>query len=425
MARNPSERSVPCMFSPVKAKEGRSAEGDLREWAIKLVGGGRLRREPGFVAEVEAGFTGKPTGPASPDGADGERPICALRLDLVEEQRVPPSVLVKLEPLTEPSSSHCKMETNQPEITNRTYVGLDVSKDRLDYAVDGHRCHHVPNNEIGLQKLTAELIRLDPPVRVVCEATGGYERAAVGALLMAGLEVCVVVPGRVRAFAQAEGLLAKTDKLDARLLKRFGEKVRPRLHVPMDEAAATLRELLDYRRQTSDQLVAVRNRMELAGTVLRPLLEAQARFLEGKLAEAERLIRNHIDRDDNLRGKTERLRQLKGVGPVLAATLLAYVPELGQIEDKSLSALVGVAPFARDSGNTSRKRHVRGGRAVVRHVLYMAAVAATRYNRLLGEFYQRLRAAGKPASVALVAVMRKMLGVLNRLIADPHFTLAR
>jgi transposase len=317
------------------------------------------------------------------------------------------------------------METNQPEITNRTYVGLDVSKDRLDYTVDGHRCHHVPNTEIGRKKLVAELSRLDPPARVVCEATGGYERAAVGALLMAGLEVCVVPPGRVRAFAQAEGLLAKTDKLDARLLKRFGEKVRPRLYVPMDEAAATLRELLEYRRQTSDQLVAVRNRMELAGKVLRPLLEAQARFLEEKLAEADRLIRDHIERDDNLRGKAQRLRQLNGVGPVLAATLLAYVPELGQIEDKSLSALVGVAPFARDSGNTNRKRHVRGGRAVVRHVLYMAAVATTRCNRILAEFYQRLRSAGKPASVALVAVMRKMLGVLNRLIADPHFTLAR
>jgi len=334
-------------------------------------------------------------------------------------------VLVKLEPLTEPSSSHCKMETNQPEIRNITYVGLDVSKDRLDYTVDGERCHHVSNTEIGLRKLTAELSRLDPPARVVCEATGGYERAAVAALLMAKLEVCVVNPGRVRAYAQAEGLLAKTDKLDARLLKRFGERVRPRLHAPMDEAAVTLRELLEYRRQTSDQLVAVRNRMELAGKVLRPLLQTQARFLEEKLAEADRLIREHIEHDDNLRDKAQRLRQLNGVGPVLAATLLAYVPELGHIEDKSLSSLVGVAPFARDSGNTNRKRRVRGGRSVVRHVLYMAAVAAIKHNRLLGEFYQRLRNAGKPACVALVAVMRKMLGVLNRLLADPHFILVR
>lgn len=317
------------------------------------------------------------------------------------------------------------METNQPDTANVTYVGLDVSKDRLDYTVDGQRCDHVPNTEAGLIKLSATLQKLTPPVRVVCEATGGYERAAVAALLAARLEVCVVNPGRVRAFAHAEGQLAKTDRLDARLLKRFGEKVRPRLHVPTDASAVVLRELLDYRRQVSDQLVAVRNRQELAGSTLRALLDNQARFLEAQQAEADRLIREHIDHDDGLRGKAERLRQLKGVGPVLAATLLAYVPELGHIEDKSLSCLIGVAPFARDSGKSEPRRRVRGGRATVRHVLYMAAVAAIKYNRLLSEFYQRLREAGKPASVALVAVMRKMLRVLNRLLADPHFALAR
>jgi len=317
------------------------------------------------------------------------------------------------------------MEKNQPENAKITYVGLDVSKDRLDYTVDGQSCGHVPNTESGLRKLSAELSAITPPARVVCEATGGYERAALSALLLAGVEVCVVNPGRVRAFAHAEGLLAKTDRLDALLLKRFGEKVQPRLHVPMDPSAAALRELLDYRRQASDQLVAVRNRLELAGKVLRPLLETQARFFEEKLAEADRLIGEHIEHDDTLRGKAERLRQLKGVGPVLAATLLAYVPELGHIQDKSLSALVGVAPFARDSGSSLRPRRVRGGRGVVRHVLYMASVAAIKHNRILGAFYQRLRFAGKPASLALVAVMRKMLGVLNRLLADPHFALAQ
>jgi transposase len=316
------------------------------------------------------------------------------------------------------------METNQPETANVTYVGLDVSKDRLDYTVDGQRCHHVPNTESGHLQLTAKLKQLALPARVVCEATGGYERAAVAALLEAKLEVCVVNPGRVRAFAHAEGQLAKTDRLDALLLKRFGEKVRPRLHVPGDPAAVALRELLDYRRQVSDQLVAVRNRLELAGKTLRPLLDKQIRFLEGQLDKADQMIREHIDHDDDLRGKAERLRQLKGVGPVVAATLLAYVPELGRIEDKSLSCLIGVAPFARDSGKGEPKRRVRGGRATVRHVLYMAAVAATQHNRLLGEFYRRLRGAGKPANVALVAVMRKMLRVLNRLLADPHFALA-
>ena len=252
-----------------------------------------------------------------------------------------------------------------------------------------------------------------------------YERAIVTELLLAKIEVCVVNPGRVRAFAHAEGLLAKTDRLDARLLRRFGEKVRPRLHAPMDEAAITLRELLDYRRQVSEHLVAIGNRLELAGVVLRRRLEAQAAFFQKELTETDQLIEEHIDQDATLSRKASRLRELKGAGPVLTATLLAYVPELGEIESPQLSALVGVAPFARDSGRSHRPRHVRGGRGVVRHVLYMAAVAAIRHNSVLRLFFARLVANGKPKRVALVAVMRKMLHVLNRLLADPNFVLVR
>ena len=315
------------------------------------------------------------------------------------------------------------METNHTTPA-ATYVGLDIAKDRLDYTVDGARCHHVPNTPAGHARLVAALRPL-PRVRVICEATGGYERVLVAALLLAQLEVCVVNPGRVRAFAHAEGLLAKTDRLDAQLLRRFGEKVQPRLHAPMDPAAVTLRELLDHRRQVSDQLVAVRNRLALAGPVLRVRLDVQVAFLQTELTETDRLIQAHIDGDDTLRRKAARLRELQGAGPVLAATLLAYVPELGEIEGPQRSALIGVAPFARDSGRSQRARHVRGGRGVVRHVLYMAAVTATQHNPVLRAFYARLVAAGKPKMIALVAVMRKMLQILNRLLADPHFVLVR
>lgn len=321
-------------------------------------------------------------------------------------------------------SSHYKMETTTPTTPEITYVGLDIAKDRLDYTVDGTCCHHVANTTVGHAQLVAALQPLRG-IRVVCEATGGYERALIAALLLAKLEVCVVNPGRVRAFAQAEGLLAKTDRLDAQLLRRFGEKVRPRLHAPMDQAAVTLRELLDYRRQLSDQFVAVRNRLELAGPVLRTRLARQVKFLEKEMAVTDRLIEEHIDHDDTLRGKAARLRELKGAGPVLTATLLAYVPELGAIESPQLSALIGVAPFARDSGRSHKARHVRGGRSVVRHVLYMAAVSAAQHNAVLRAYYTRLVAAGKPKLVALVAVMRKMLHVLNRLLADPNFVLVR
>jgi transposase len=315
------------------------------------------------------------------------------------------------------------MEQTTPTV-EANYVGLDVSKDQLDYSVDGSRCHHVPNTKQGHERLLATL-RSVRGARVVCEATGGYEGAVVTALLLAGIEVCVVNPGRVRAFAHAEGLLAKTDAIDARLLRRFGQKVQPRLHAPMEAAAVVLRELLDYRRQVSDQLVAIGNRLELAGPLLRKRLEGQVAFLEKEMAEVDKLIEEHIDHDDTLRCKAARLRELKGAGPVLAATLLAYLPELGTVESPQLSALVGVAPFAKDSGTSHRQRSIRGGRGVIRHVLYMAAVCAAQHNRILSEVYTRLTAKGKPKKVALVAVMRKMLHVLNRLIADPKFVLAR
>lgn len=311
--------------------------------------------------------------------------------------------------------------TPSPEAT---YVGLDVAKDRLDYTVDGIRCDHVPNTAKGHECLVSVLRSL-PNVRVICEATGGYERAIVAALLLGKIEVCVVNPGRVRAYAKAEGLLAKTDRLDAQLLRRYGQNVRLRLHAPRDQAAIILRELLDYRRQVSDQLVAVRNRLEVAGAVLHARLQGQIAFLQKELIEIDRLIQEHIDHDETLRPKADRLRQLQGAGPVLTATLLAYVPELGDIKPSQLAALVGVAPFARDSGRSRRPRHVRGGRGVVRHVLYMAAVAAIRHNPVLRAFYLRLVAAGKPKTVILVAVMRRMLHVLHRLLVDPNFVLVR
>lgn len=318
-------------------------------------------------------------------------------------------------------SSHSKTETTKPEPAS--YVGLDVAKELLDYTLDGVKVRSVKNNPTGHEQIARDVRRLQRP-RVVCEASGGYERQVIAYLLTRGIEVCVVQPGRVRSFAHAEGLLAKTDAIDACLLRRYGEKIEPRLAVPATPAAAILRELLEHRRQLSDQQVATRNRMELARPTLRRLLEEQLRFLDEQLAKVDELIEEQINSDDDLRGKSERMRQLKGVGPVLAATLLAYVPELGQIEDAQLSALVGVAPFARDSGTAHRPRHIRGGRGTVRHVLYMAAVAAIRHNRILAAFYQRLQAAGKPPLVCLVAVMRKMLLVINRLVADPQFVLA-
>lgn len=304
-----------------------------------------------------------------------------------------------------------------------TYVGLDIAKDQLDYCLSETAEGRCANTPAGHAELIQKL-RAVTAARVVCEASGGYEKLIVAELLQAGIEVCVVQPGRVRAFAYAEGLMAKTDRIDARLLRRFGEKISLRLTMPGDPAATTLRELLEHRRQTTNQLTEVSGRRPLAGPTLDRLLSAQQTFLEQQIAEVDKLIEQLIDQDPNLKTKSARLQQIKGVGPILSATVLAYVPELGKIDAPQFSALLGVVPYAADSGKTNAPRHVRGGRAQVRHVLYMAAVSASRSNPILAEFYQRLRAKGKPAKVCLVAVMRKMACLMNKMIQDPDFVLA-
>jgi transposase len=310
-----------------------------------------------------------------------------------------------------------------PEKIEPDYVGLDIAAARLDYCLNETEEGDCPNDADGHRRLIVRLKELPHP-RVICEASGGYEKIVVAELLKAGIEVCVVQPARVRALAYAEGLLAKTDRIDARLLRRYAQKVELRLAVPVDAAVALLRELLEHRRQLTTQLSEVEGRLPLAGPTFKKLLQRQETFLRKQIEQVEKMIRQHIDDDPDLRGKSERLQQVKGVGPILASTLLAYVPELGTIESPQLSALIGVAPHPKDSGKTRAPRHIRGGRPQVRHVLYMAAVCASRRNPILAAFYQRLKAKGKPPMVCLIAVMRKMVCLMNRLIQDPHFVLA-
>lgn len=315
-------------------------------------------------------------------------------------------------------NSHCKTESTEP-----CYVSLDISKARLDYAIAGQKCRQVPNTAAGIATLITTIQPL-PGVRVVCEASGGYERGLLRQLHAVGLPVCRLPPGRVRHFAWAEGTLAKTDRIDVGVIHRYACRMHPRVEVPPSAEVEALRELLDYRRHLVEQRTQTANRLETAPATLRALLERQAAHLAAALGEADELIAGHLRRHPALQAKAGRLQQLQGVGPVLAATLLAYLPELGHEEDKRIAALVGVAPYAHDSGETSRPRHARGGRVEVRNVLYMAAVSAAQHNPVLAAFHQRLRASGKPAKVCLTAVMRKMIVVLNRMLRDPNFTLA-
>lgn len=318
-------------------------------------------------------------------------------------------------------NSHCKIETIRTAIN---HVGIDVSKLHLDVSIAGTKAMRLANTAAGLQQLQKRLARLAHP-RVTCEATGGYEKRLVSFLLEAGIEVCVAAPGRVRYLAHAEGLLAKTDSIDAELIRRFAEKIDLPLQRQTDPAALRLRQMSDYRRMLSEDIVKTVNRLELAEGYLREQLEGLLAHLKSIKKRVEADIAAHLRTAEELAHKAARLQQLQGVGPVLATTLLAHVPELGQVSDKTLACLIGVAPHPKQSGNFKGKASIRGGRAHVRHVLYMAAVAAARSNPVLSAFYQRLRSqSGKTAKVALVAVMRKMLSVLNKLITQPNFSLA-
>jgi transposase len=303
------------------------------------------------------------------------------------------------------------------------YVGLDVAKQQLDYALDDTRQGKVPNTPAGHAALLA-LLRPLGPVRVVCEASGGYHSMIVAALLAAGIEVCVAPPGRVRHFARATGQAAKTDPLDARLLRRFGQQCQPRLCTPPDPARAHLRELLDHRRVLLEQRVATENRQAFAGTTVARLLKKHLRFLDQQLAAVEQLLKQHLAAHPALLAHSERLQQLTGIGPISAWTLLAHLPELDEATDKELAALVGVAPYARDSGAHSGQRRISGGRAEVRRVLHLAARSAREHNPILRAFGDRLESRGKPYKVVIVAITRKLLIVARRLCTDPNFVLA-
>jgi transposase len=300
------------------------------------------------------------------------------------------------------------------------YVGVDVSKARLDVAVrpTGER-YSVANDPEGIETLLGGLEEVDPPKLVVLEATGGFERPAAMAIAASGIPVAVVNPRKVRDFAKATGTLAKTDRIDAYVLARFAEALKPEPKALPDEEAVLLGEIIDRRRQLIGMLVAENNR--LSATVSSPVkkrVRAHLRWLEKELKRAERDLEDVVEASPVWRENEALLRSVPGVGPTLARTLLAELPELGTLTHKRLCALVGVAPFNRDSGRMRGKREVWGGRARVRSALYMSAMVASRYNPLIRQFYERLVEAGKPKKVALVACMRKLLVILNAVMRD-------
>jgi transposase len=298
-----------------------------------------------------------------------------------------------------------------------TFVGIDVARATLDVALrPGARAFAVGNDDAGVRDLVARL-RAAAPALVVLEATGGYELGAVAALAAAGLPVVVANPRQVRDFARSTGQLAKTDRIDAGVLALFAERVRPAPRPLADEAAQALDALLARRRQLLEMRTAEHNRLALAiGAVRRPAkksLRAHIAYLERELRITDTELGRMVRGSPAWRERDDLLQSAPGVGPVLSMTLLADLPELGTLTRKQIAKLAGVAPLNRDSGTLRGRRSVHGGRASVRAVLYMAALAAARHNAVIRAFYVRLLAAGKPRKVALVACMRKLLTILN------------
>lgn len=271
------------------------------------------------------------------------------------------------------------------------HVGIDVSKERLDVcSLPDGGTFSVANDRAGIDELIARLLEGVRPELVVLEATGKYERPAAVAVAAAGIAVAVVNPRQARDFAKAAGRLAKTDRIDAQVLARFAGAVGPRPSVLPDEEARVLQDILLRRRQLLEMMVAEKNRLQMASEAVARRIAAHVRWLEKELCRVDRELDEAVRESETWRANEELLRSVPGVGPVLARTLLAELPELGTLPRRRLCALVGVAPFNRDSGTFRGKRQVWGGRTPVRAALYMGALVATRHNPLIREFYERL-----------------------------------
>lgn len=300
-----------------------------------------------------------------------------------------------------------------------SFVGIDVSKAHLDVAVrPSAATWQGDNTEEGIAALVSRLQALQP-VLVVLEATGGYEVSAAAALAGAGLAVAVINPRQARDFAKSLNRLAKTDKIDARVLAHFADAVRPEPRPLADETSATLQALLTRRRQVIEMLVAEKNRLGLVHASMRAHLREHLDWLEEEVEDLDKQLDELVSTNATWQAKEALLTSVPGVGKVTARTLLADLPELGTVNRKQVAALVGVAPFNRDSGTFRGKRAIWGGRAAVRSALYMATLSATRFNPVIAHHYQHLtQEGGKLAKVALIACMRKLLTILNAILAS-------
>lgn len=298
-----------------------------------------------------------------------------------------------------------------------SFVGIDVSKDRLDvHVVPSGRTFTAQRDDKGLEQLAGDLRQFTPAL-VVLEATGGFEITVAAALAGANLPVAVVNPRQIRDFARATGRLAKTDALDAEAIARFAERIRPEPRPLADAESLSLGELVARRRQVVEMICMETNRLHQARNPrVQRMLKATLKTLSAQLAELDHDIDDTVRRSPIWRAADDLLTSVPGIGDVTAHTLIADLPELGQLDRRRVAALVGVAPINRDSGQMRGKRTIAGGRVEVRNALYMATLAAIRWNPVINKHYHGLVDRGRPKKVALVACMRRLLGILNAIM---------
>lgn len=296
------------------------------------------------------------------------------------------------------------------------FVGIDVHKSKLEMSVHQRPEHwEFDNDAEGIAKLIG-LLRTLTPMLVAVEASGGYERAVVVEGCVAGLPMAVANPTRVRRFAQGVGILAKTDRIDAGVIAHFASVARPPIRKIQDEQQEYLSELVGRRRQLIEMLTAERNRLHTSAPSVHSFIQEHIAWLKAEVNKLDQEMERLIQNAKSWSRKAVILDSVPGVGSVTIATLLADLPELGTLNRRQIAALVGLAPFNKDSGPKRGKRRIFGGRAAVRRALYMATLVAVRYNPVIRRFYERLRRRGKEAKVALTACMRKLLVILNTMI---------
>jgi transposase len=303
------------------------------------------------------------------------------------------------------------------------YAGLDIAKLSLELHLAG-KSHSLTNDQKGHSRLI-KLLKTYAHAQIVCEATGGYEQALVRSLHAVNIPVSIVEAGRIRYFARAQGQRAKTDPIDAAVITAYGVAFKPAPTAVPSPQQQQLAELTQRRRQLLQLLVSERNHAEHYTDAFRLRQSRQlAKALERQIKQCDETIADLIAQDVQLNQKASRLKAIPGVGPVVAATMLAEMPELGKLTAPAVAALAGVAPYNRDSGGQNGVRRINGGRSSVRCALYMATLSAVRHDRILKEFYTHLLAAGKKPLVAMTACMRKLIILMNRLLKNPNFQLA-